>query len=109
MHATTFARCHALLAFIQNVSLSAAADARCHAFALLASVRTDRFALTVDLVVPQFAHAHLGRKAISILLASIRANGHANAILGTPSRRAAADVRGCAAAAKTTAFALRFA
>lgn len=108
MHATAFARGHALLAFIQNVSLSAVADTRRHAFALLASVRTDRFALAADVVVAQFAHAHLGREAIGILLAPIRANGHANAILGTPSRWAAADVRGCAAAAKTTAFTLRF-
>lgn len=65
--------------------------------------------MAVDLVIAQFAHAHLGREAIGVLLAPIRTDGHANAILGTPSWRAAADVRGGAAAAKTAAIALRLA
>lgn len=109
MHAAALARGHALLAFIQNVSRPAATDARSHAFAVPASVGTNRSALAVDLVIAQFAHAHFGGETISVLLTSIRTDGHANAILGTPSRWAAANVRGCAAAAETAAFTLRFA
>lgn len=110
VHAAALARGHALLAFIQNVSRPAAADARRHALAVGASVRADRSALAVaSLVVAQFAHAHLGREAVGVLLALIRTNGHANAVLGTPSGRAAADVRTCAVAAETTAVASRLA
>lgn len=109
MRTAAFARGHALLAFIQDVSRPAATDARRHAFALLASIGADRSAPAVDLVVAQFAHAHLGREAIGILLTPIRTDGHANAAIGTPSWRAAADVRSCAAAAKTAEIALRLA
>lgn len=109
MHAAALARGHAILAFIQYVSRSAAADARRHAFAVAASVGTNRFALALDLVVAQFAHAHFGQVAIGVLLASIRTDGHANAVLGTPSRLAGADVRARAAAAETAVFAFRLA
>lgn len=109
MHAAALARGHALLVFIQNVSRPAAADTRRYAFALPASIGADRFAPAVDLIVAQFAHALFGGEAIGVLLASMRTDGHANPFLGTPSRRAAADIRGCAAAAETTPFALRFA
>lgn len=109
MRAAALARGHALLAFIQNVSRPAAADARRHAFAAPATVRANRFASALDLVVAQFAHAHFRGEAIGVLLAPIRTDGHANAVLGTPSRRAAANVRARATAAETTAFALRLA
>jgi hypothetical protein len=109
VHAATLARGHALLVFIQDESWSAAADARRHAFTLSASVGADRSAVTADLVVAQFAHAHLGREAVRVLLAPMRTDGHANALLGMPSWRAAAHVRGCATAPETAALALRLA
>lgn len=109
MHAAALARGHALPAFIQNVSRPAAADARRDAFAAPASVGANRFASAFDLVVAQFAHAHFGGEAIGVLLAPIRTDGHANSLLGTPSRRAAANVRSRATAAETTALALRLA
>lgn len=109
VHAAALACGHALLAFIQNVSLSAAADARRHAFAVPASVGANRPAPAVDLVIAQFTHAHFRGEAISVFLTSIRTDGHANATIGLPSRRAAANVRGRAAAAETAAFTLWFA
>lgn len=100
---------HALLAIIQNESRSASANARRHAFTVSASIGTDRFALAVDLVVAKFAHAHLGGEAIGVLLTLVRADGHANTLLGTPSLLTAADIRSSAVAAETTAIAMRLA
>lgn len=108
VRAASLASGHALLALIQNISWPASANPRRHAFAV-ASVRADRLTLTVHLIVAQFAHAHLRREAIGVLLTLVRADRHANAFLGTPSRLTAADVRSCAATAETTAIAMRFA
>lgn len=109
VRAAALARGHALLVIVQNESRPASADARCHAFTVHASVGTDRFALAVDLVVAQFAHAHVRGEAIGVLLALVPADGHANTLLGTPSWLAAADIRSGAVAAETAAFAVRLA
>lgn len=109
MHAAALTCGYALLAIIQNESLSASANARGHAFTVPASIRADRFAFAVDLVVPKFAHAHLSGVAISVLLTLVRADGHANTLLGTPSLLTSADIRPGAVAAETAEIALRFA
>lgn len=100
---------YALLAIIQNESLSASANARHHAFTVLASIRTDRFAFAVDLVVAKFAHAHLGGETIGVLLALVRADGHANTLLGTPSLLTTADIRPGAVTAETAEITMRLA
>lgn len=100
---------YALLAFVLNESRSASADTWCHAFSVSASVGTDRSALTVYFVVAQFADAHLGRETVGVLLTLIIADGHTNALLGTPSWLAAADVWSCTATAETAAIAVRLA
>lgn len=107
--AAALANGHALLALIQNVSAPALADARRHAFTVPASVRADRFALAVDLVVAQIAHARFRQVAVRVLLTAVRADGHADAVLGMPSRLAAAYVRPRATTADAAAIAVRLA
>lgn len=109
VRATALASGYALLVFILSISGSASADARRHALAVSASVGADRLALAVDFVVAQFAHAHLGGEAIGVLLTLVRADGLADAFLGTPSRRTATNVRSCAATPETAEIAMRLA
>jgi len=109
VRAAALASRHALLVLVQAISGSASADARRHALAASASVGADRLTLAVDFVVAQFAHAYLGGEAIGVLMTLVRAYGLADAVLGAPSRRAAADVRSCAATAETAEIAVRLA
>jgi len=85
MHATSLARSYTFLAVVQGVARLAPAGVRCHAFTCPASIRTDRLAVMVDLIIAQFAHADLRREAIGVLVARTRADRHTNAVLGAPS------------------------
>lgn len=78
---------------LELVSGPAFAHVGRHAFAVHASVRTDRLALPVHLLVAQFASAHVGREAVGVLLAGLLAEGHAYAARRDPSWRTAAHVR----------------